>query len=360
VLFRSGKYPYPNVTVVDPQWGALGAGGMEYPTLITGGSIWGIPDGLKLVEMVTIHEFGHQYWYGLVVNNEFEEAWLDEGINQYFETRIMDATYGSKTAFIDLMGYHAGDLEMTRAGYTGMSNPKINPTYLNAWDYKVGGYSSMTYNKTATFLTTLERMISRPVMDEVMKTYFERWKFKHPCSRDFIAVVNEVVRKRHGEKFGKDMQWFFDQVLYGTDICDYELTGVYSQLVFGTRGLVDSADKKITQRERYDSKSPSNYETRVLVSRLGEVRMPVDVLVHFENGKEVRERWDGQSRWKEFTYTRPEKAVWAKVDPDEVLTIDINTNNNSKTTEPVKQPVWKYTIKFLYWVQNVLQYCSLF
>lgn len=355
-----GKYPYPNLTIVDPQWGAFGAGGMEYPTLITGGSLWGIPDGVRLVENVTIHEFGHQYFYGLVGSNEFEEAWLDEGITQYYETRIMDATYGAKTSSIDFMGYHMGDFESTRSGYTALENPKIAPTYAYAWDYKAGGYGSMTYNKSATFLTTLQRMIGTDVMDEVMKTYFERWKFRHPCSRDFIAVVNEVVHKRLGDKFGKNMDWFFDQVLYGTDVCDYALARISNQPAFGVRGVVDSAGEKITPREKYDPKKAQQYECTVLVTRLGEVKMPVDVLVHFDTGREVREHWDGQDRWKQFQYDGTEKIEWAKVDPDDVLAIDINGNNNSKTTEPVTQPIWKYTVKFLYWIQNVMQYSALF
>ncbi len=355
-----GKYPYPNITIVDPQWGALGSGGMEYPTLITGGSLWGIPDGLRLVENVTIHEFSHQYFYGLIGSNEFEEAWLDEGITQYYETRIMDATYGAKKSTIDFLGYHEGDFETTRSGYTGQKNPKLAPTYAHAWDYKAGGYGSMTYNKSATFLTTLQRLVGNDVMDEAMETYFERWKFKHPCSRDFIAVVNEVVRKHYGEKFGKDMQWFFDQVLYGTDVCDYELSAISNQPVFGGRGLYDSAGVKITPHEKYDPANSQKYECRVLVSRLGEIKMPVDVLVHFNNGKEVREHWTGQERWKEFKYAGTEKVLWAKLDPDDVLAIDINVNNNSKTTEAISQPIWKYTVKFLYWIQNVLQYSSLF
>jgi hypothetical protein len=355
-----GKYPYPNLTIVDPQWGALGAGGMEYPTLITGGSFWGIPTGLRFVEGVTIHEFGHQYFYGLVGSNEFEEAWLDEGITQYYETRIMDATYGAKTSMIDILGYHQGDFETARSGYATMRNPKIAPTYERAWGYKAGGYGAMTYYKPATFLTTLQRLIGNDVMDEVMKTYFERWKFRHPCSKDFIAVVNEVVQKRLGTKFGKDMNWFFDQVLYGSDVCDYALASIDNRPVFGTRGLVDSGGTKITPREKFDAKKRQQYECTVLVTRRGEVTMPVDVLVHFDNDKEVREHWDGKDRWKQFKYTGTEKIVWAKVDPDDVLAIDININNNSQTTEPTTQPIWKYTVKFLYWIQNILQYSSIF
>ena len=349
-----GMYPYPNLTIVDPPIKAFGAGGMEYPTLITGGSVYGLIEGVKLTEMVTVHEFGHQYWYGLVGNNEFEEAWLDEGLNQYSETRIMDETYGVKMSTIDLLGYKLGDLESARLGYLGMSNPKIAPTRLNGWEYKAGGYGNLTYAKTAVFMATLERLLGRPVMDEIMRTYFERWRFRHPSSRDFIAVVNEITKKRLGNKYGNDMNWYFDQVLYGTEICDYELTSIRNRRVSKPEGILDEQTKPDT------SVTPRPYEARVVVSRLGEVKMPVDVLIHFESGKEVREQWDGQARWKEFKYTGEDKIQWAKVDPDEVLQIDMNFLNNSKALEVQSAPVWKYTVKFLFWIQNILQTSSLF
>jgi hypothetical protein len=87
--------------------------------------------------------------------------------------------------------------------------------------------------------------------------------------------------------------------------------------------------------------------------------MPTSVLVHFDNGEEVKEPWDGQGRWVEFKYRRPEKIVWAKVDPDSILAIDINWNNNSKTTEPASAPIWKYTLKVLFWFQNILQLAAI-
>ena len=82
-----GPYPYAQLTVVDPPHGAGEAGGMEYPTFITGDSGWFIPKGIHLVDLVTEHEFGHQYWYGMVATNEFENGWLDEGINSYTEVK---------------------------------------------------------------------------------------------------------------------------------------------------------------------------------------------------------------------------------------------------------------------------------
>ncbi|HEU5250691.1 MAG TPA: M1 family metallopeptidase, partial [Thermoanaerobaculia bacterium] len=89
-----GPYPYSTLTVVDPPWGARGAGGMEYPTLITGGTHRYAPASVHSPESVTVHEFGHQYFYGLIASNEFEEPWLDEGFNSYMEDRVVAAAYG--------------------------------------------------------------------------------------------------------------------------------------------------------------------------------------------------------------------------------------------------------------------------
>lgn len=352
-----GSYPYPNITIVDPPLNAGEAGGMEYPTLITGRSIWGLPSGLSLfdVKEVTIHEFTHQYWYGLVGNNEFEEAWLDEGFTEYFQARIMDAEYGEKISAIDFLGFHAGDFEFNRSFYTGMSNPKLAPVLQPAWQYRAGGYDSFTYEKSAVLLTTLERMIGRPVMDEIMQTYFERWKFKHPCTRDFIAVVNEIVPKYYGNKFGENMNWYFDEVLSGTNICDYELTRIRVTEVKRARGVQDTVGGKTEYTRRHDKKQEPEYESRVLVSRLGEVKLPVDVLVRFDDGKEIRETWDGQARWKEFIYIGESEVISATVDPDGILALDVNVNNNSKTVNRSSLPFWKYTTKFLTLVQTILQ-----
>jgi len=355
-----GTYPYPNVTIVDPPLKAQRAGGMEYPTLITGLSVWGIPKSIRMVELVTIHEFTHQYFYGLVGSNEFEEAWLDEGFTQYFESRIMNAEYGEKTSLVDMFGLNIGDFEFNRWGYTGMSNSKIAPTLQPAWQYRAGGYDNLTYNKSATLLTTLERMVSRAVMDEIMHTYFERWKFKHPCTRDFIAVVNEIVHKQYGDKFGPDMNWYFDQVLSGTDICDYELTKIEVNELHHETGIFEEKGGKAPLHRQRGEKPDSLYESVVLISRLGEMKMPVTVLVRFDDGREVRETWDGQDRWKQFTYTGTSSVISGTVDPDNILALDINANNNSKTVRPSSLPFWKYTTKFMTLVQAILHSMLLF
>jgi hypothetical protein len=200
--------------------------------------------------------------------------------------------------------------------------------------------------KSATFLTTFERLVGKPVMDTIMRTYFDRWKFKHPHSADFVAVANEVVLRFHGTKFGENMNWFFDQFLSGTNVCDYECSSI---------SVSEIGEPPIRGKNQ-----GMEYESRVLVSRLGEVLMPVDVLMRFDDGKEIRESWDGQARYKQFIYKGKARIASAIVDPDHVLAIDINFNNNSKSFTPPVFPVWKYTVKFMVAVQMLLQSPVLF
>ncbi len=357
-----GKYPYNTLTIVDPPLHGAGATGMEYPTFITGLSFYDMPEGLKAVEMVTIHEFGHQYFMGLLASNEFEEPWLDEGFNSYLETRIMDHYYGEKNSVMDFWAYHMGNAEMQRNNYLSMNNPKIAENFRASWEFKHGGYGSLTYAKTATWLKTLEGLVGIETMDEILKTYFERWKFKHPCATDFIAVVNEIVKKNHGNEFGENMNWFFDQVLYSAEICDYKLAFVSNTKIKKDLGIFENKDSWVSADEK-DTKEEDDentvYKSRVVIYRMGEVIMPVEVLVHFENGEEKLVTWDGKDRSFEINYEGTNEVEWAQIDPNEKVYMDQNFINNSYTTKPKKASQQKYGTLFLLWVQNVMQTLSM-
>lgn len=329
-----GKYPFPNLTIVDPPVHASGSGGMEYPTFITAGTAWFVPEKARLPETVTVHEFGHQYFMQLLASNEFEEAWLDEGFNQYYEGRVMDDTYGVRSSAIDLLGFRMGDMESSRDSYVHQRNPAIGSSFGNTWQLPDGQYGVLTYSKTATWLKTLEGLVSKPVMDEIMRTYFQRWQFKHPNADSFISIVNEVVPKRLGSKYGPNMNWFFDQALYGDKVVDYELTSIRNQ------------------------KQGNRYRSTVQVQRKADGQMPLDVLVHFDNGKELLLFWDGKGRQRAFTLNETAKVVWAKADPKQKLYMDTNFNNNSLTLQPSTAPAAKYATSFLFWLQNWMQWLA--
>ena len=187
----SAPYPYGHITIVDPAWQS-GSGGMEYPTLFTGGSRWLAPRGVSSPEGVTVHEAGHQFWYGIVATNEFEHAWMDEGFNTYSTGRalaeLMPQRYYSLRFFGGFVPWvvarHRVDARERRqrpGGYRLAAEADVPAT--PSWRYWPATGSGITYNKTAIWLNTLERMVGWPTMRKIMSTYFERWKFRHPASR---------------------------------------------------------------------------------------------------------------------------------------------------------------------------------
>ncbi len=357
-----GKYPFPNITVVDPPTGCMGVGGMEYMTFITGGTYWRLPKGIRIPEMITVHEFGHNYWYGMEGNNEFEEAWLDEGINSYSELKIMDKYYGKETSMFDFLGIHWGEIEQQRLPY--IQNPKKDKILRNAWTYIGGGYSTFSYAKPALMLLTLENLVGEETMNRIMKTFFQRWKFKHPHSQDFIDVVNEVT--------GKDYNWYFDQILKGTNELDYTVASVWTGKEKKPIGVFDRNGIKVTLpelnkdtsknaiRDTTEKKQSELFKSVVKIYRKGEVIIPVEILVVFANGDSVREVWDGKERWIKYEFWKPARLVFATVDPDHKLVLDSNFSNNSKTVKTRIKPVAYICTRFFYWFETILHFIGFF
>jgi hypothetical protein len=348
-----GDYPYPNLTVVDPRRGAMSAGGMEYPTLITGFAAYGLPEGLRALEMVVMHEFGHNFWYHLVASNEFEEAWLDEGINTFSEIQILNDTYGEPGSMIDQWGIKLSDTQLQRLSY--ISQPQIDPILLPAWQYYSNStYASMSYNKPGLVLVTLQNYLGRETMNKIMRTYFARWQFRHPHTADFIAVVNEIS--------GEDLGWYFDQALHTTALLDYSVSSIRSEKVHKGRGYdfdltlngesnPDGKDDDEDDAEDEDEESGALYESTVHVRRLGDFIFPVELEMVFADGDTLLEKWDGRERWKKYSVIRSARLISASVDPKNRIPLDVQIVNNSRTLETGKAGLNKLTARILFWTQ---------
>jgi len=346
-----GKYPYPTLTLIDPPLHGLFTGGMEYPTLITSINLCFLPAGFKTTETLTTHELIHQYFMQMVATHEVEEPWLDEGFTTYYEGRILDSYLGEKTSFLDWRGWRVGNGEYNRGEFFAMDNPKLAPSSIKSWEFKHGGYSPISYNKTAIWMKTLERMIGVEVMDEIMRTYFERWKFKHPSGKDFEKVANEVVLKNHGEKFGANLNWFFDQVIRGTEICDYKLASITNKKIPKPSGYLNSTEDCVnTDFENEDYKL-----SRVILHRVGELKMPVDIDITFADGTVKTEYWDGISRSIDFSYRGQNEIVSAEIDPERKIYLDRNFLNNSLSVTHQRKGLLFHFHEFLRAAQNILQ-----
>jgi hypothetical protein len=320
-----GEYPYTTLTVVDA---VGGANGMEYPTLITVGTQYGLPGWIRYPELVLIHEFGHQYFYGMLASNEFEEAWLDEGINSYTELKIMETAYGDGSV-LDIPGWRVGNADMQRLVYA-KTFPTRGSIFMKSWEYDSNGsYGRNSYMKPAIVLLTLENHVGLETMQRIIRTYYDRWRFRHPTTRDFVDVANEVV--------GEDLSWFFDQYIYGSVAVDYKVAAIRNRRVSH-----DSADVKV-------------YDSRVVLQRVQEGFFPVDVVVTFDDGRVEDLKWDGRAEWRDFSFKGSAKVTEAFIDPADKVSLDINRSNNRRVIDPETGVATEYGLRFVVWVQQLLQ-----
>jgi hypothetical protein len=307
-----GPYPYAQITVVDPPHGAMEAGGMEYPTFITGDSGWFIPKGVHFIQLVTEHEFGHQYWYGMVATNEFENGWLDEGINSYSEAKVLDNIYGNDASILNWMGAQLGEPAYQRLAY--LEAPDFDPiSQLSFRDMSLSSYGAITYGKAASMLISLEKIIGEPTLRNAMHTYFMRYRFTHPTQQDFMRTVNEVA--------GQDLSWFWNQAVYGTQMLDYEVL------------RADSTPVRWYDEKLKEKKGETEYETQVILHRKGDFIFPVEAVVKFDDGSTTRERWDGKERWVRYVYRKKAQVESVALDPAYQVPLDSDLLNNSRVTE---------------------------
>ena len=361
-----GAYPYETITMVDPPF-RTGSGGMEYPTLFTAGTQVLPSPQTNDPEMVIIHEFGHGYWYGLSASNEFEEAWLDEGINTYSTGKVLAKAYGPGSIPLTLAGIpltrYSGslkysDLETDRAA--AIQVVKYDPIFTASWKfYNPMSYALNVYMRASTCLHTLENLIGKEVMLRALRAFHSRFRFRHPSSRDFSATVNEIS--------GRDLNWFFDELFFGTYEWDYAVDQVISREIDTPRGIFDRQGKKIeitarAARELDRKIKKPLYQSLVRVRRLGEARPGAGVRLKiktvFADGSQKIDYWDGQGRWAQFSFQGASRIRYAQVDPDNVYLIDRDLTNNSYTVKPNMAGALRWTGKLLFWLQNLLQFVS--
>lgn len=349
-----GDYPYTTVTCVDPAYNSH-SGGMEYPTFFTGGAYFLDRLGSGDPESVIIHEFGHGYFYGLIGSNEFEHAWMDEGMTSFLDTEIYYEAYGepfvSKRYFGIPVLFKDARIPIELDEYRAISEQRRTSDMDNmqrfAWKFmKAESYTSNVYFKAELMMRTLQRYLGADVFSRMIKDYSEKWWFGHPKPKDFYDTVAAHA--------GQDMSWLLDQLIYGSEKLDYAIAAIDNRKGRKPKGWFDGIYRDVIP----DQAAHTAFESEVLVRRLGGVRIPVDVLVVFEDGKEIRAHWDGQYRWKKFIYTGPVKIKQAIVDPDFKLVLDTNRTNNSWTVKPNRLSPWKWTSTWLLWLQHALECLS--
>jgi hypothetical protein len=289
-----GPYPYSVLTLVHPPESAPEAGGMEYPTLITTGGPWYGPPGIMAIEAVTIHEFGHQYFYGLLASNEALWPFLDEGLNSFAEQQALDAWLGDGSA-VDLFGLKVSNTAVQRFFSRGRVHDA--PVAQPAWSFATGrDYGGLVYGRTAMIFETLRRVYGDRQVMRAIGRYAREQRFRHPAPEDLLAPI--------GEDLGEDVEQTLRTALFG-------------------RGWIDFSIEEISNRKAGD-----HNEGWVLVMRKGTLSLPVEIEITYENGRRERRTWDGRDRWVRLFYRGDSRATFAVVDPGHKVLIDEDDDNN--------------------------------
>ncbi len=313
-------YPYKKFTLVDPPMQASGAGGMEYPMLVTGMFPSPIlPDGIRIPEAVIVHEFGHNYFYGMLASNEFEDAWMDEGMNSFGTAYAMERHYKYDVDFPFLKMDGFDEARMGFGTYEGPDFPGKA-----AWEFSpAGGYSNLSYNKPTIYFRTLENILGKEKFLQIFHTYFARFKFKHPTPEDFLGIVKEVG--------GNQAEDFVRRMLYTRDKIDYAVTEAKSGKTPSFVGLKDF--KPVAADKKENKKVKRNYQNTIVVENRGDFQFPVTVLAKMKDGGKKEFQWDGKGGWHRFEFETKSPMQVAIIDPDRIYACDVSLRNNAITLD---------------------------
>lgn len=315
----NGDYPYHQATAVD---GYLSAGGgMEYPNVTVIGSV----SSDRTLERVIMHEVGHNWFYGILGSNERVHGWMDEGINTYNEHRYIRTKYPNDKLMgkYDAMGFSRF---FRLAGYPGdegnylqmmlpVSKHEDQPIETHSKDFTPLNYGMIMYQKTGLALRYLEQYLGTAVFDSAMRTYFERWKFKHPQPEDYKAVMEEVS--------GKNLDWFFDDLFKTKENVDFKLK--------------DVAD--LGPQLRVKVKNKTSYPAPVFVSS---VDRQGRVLETFKT-----EPFTGTS----LIFFEKQGVSKIRIDPYSIIP-EINRNNNTMRVHGILRSTEKLNLQLLGSVKN--------
>jgi hypothetical protein len=313
-----GRYPYSTLTIVHPPRGAEEAGGMEYPTLITTGGEWFMPEtGARSVELVTLHELGHQWFYGLVASNEHAFPFLDEGFNSYAEAEAAEARWPGTSA-ARLWGGMGISVHTTNRGGAAASEHN-EAVAQSAVGFASGAdYGTLVYMRTATVLHTLANVYGKDRVRDAIGQYTRRYRFRHPGPEEMLGVM--------GEALGSEVVETLREALFHRGWVDYAVAEVRSWSDDAPSGIFGDPEKP---SEAPAAKVPGGHTGRVLVRRRGTLRFPVDIDLVRGDGTSERVRWDGQGSTHEIAYAGASPLVAVVVDPEHRVLLDDDLLNNA-------------------------------
>jgi hypothetical protein len=364
-----GPYPYRHVTVLVPPFNAIEAGGMEYETFFTTFASNQFPMNAEgVTRYVTVHEFGHGYFMGLLASNEFEEPFLDEGLNELWNSRMLadDPARLRMPALARWLGIELPELRIwdyERAGGT-MRYP-ADPIAGNSWHRWSSGSYGLVYARTALVFHDLEQILGADRFEKAMRLYYDRWHHRHPSTADLREAFVDAGADR------ALVERFFEEQVYGAAAVDDRIVAVSAEEVLPPLGseeregkrveVVEEARRKQVKEAREawrkehgepDEKNAGPFPWRnVIEARRRGAGVPQVVVVTFEDGAEERIPWPAGERWGRWELLRPVKVRSAQLDPERDVYLDLNKLDDGRTREPRRRLAARLALGAGGWIQ---------
>lgn len=365
-----GAYPYRQVTVVVPPFNALESGGMEYETFFT--TVGGRGPPLRqLTPFVSVHEFGHGYFMGLLASNEFEEPFLDEGLNQFWDLRMLgkDPLQVPAPWGLAALGLRTPKLSWWDLERSGTQRFQADPIAGNSWDrWSMGSYG-LIYSRTAMVFHDLEARLGKDVLARGFAEYYRRWRFRHPSTADLEAALAETA----GDQAPLVHRWFAEQV-YERAPVDDRVVSVEAKEVLPEPGTIlregkrvertrQQVDEEIRRRREEFRKAhpdarpgeggPFPWRSTVLVRRYA-AHVPESLVLDFEGGATETVQWPEGERWRRIEVERPARIASAQLDPKREVLLDLDKLDDGRTRERQPAASRRWTLEFKAWNELLL------
>ena len=165
-----------------------------------------------------------------------------------------------------------------------------------------------------------------------------------------MAVLREELAKMPDTTLAVNAYRLFETAIYDTKVLDYAVSSIENEILPGRQGVFGDSVQTVE-----DGSSGKRHISRVEVQRRGDWVYPVELLVSFEDGSTRLEYWSGEAGVHVFEFYDMPPVMSAQLDPHGKLGLDTDINNNSLTLQPEHAPLWKYALKFTFWIQNLFQ-----
>ncbi|MBM3164616.1 MAG: M1 family metallopeptidase [Bacteroidetes bacterium] len=291
----NGDYPYTAVTAVD---GTISAGGgMEYPMI----TVIGNSSTARDLEVVIVHEVGHNWFYGILGSNEREHGWMDEGINTANEMRYVATKYPNNNYLSDIVAggrLHLNDLSHHDLGdimYRFLAVISADqPIQTHSASFSAANYGAIMYQKTGLVFHYLRSYLGDKLYDQCMQRYYDLYQFKHPYPEDMQEVVESIS--------GRKLDWLFRDLIQTTKVVDYRMV-----------------------RAKYLS-AMNTYSVKV--KNKGAIQGPIQVVSLDNSGKVLESQWtDPKKKCSTLMFQGGEEIALFAIDPTKQIP-EINRSNN--------------------------------